>query len=264
MRTANPALKPFEQPQKWADLAARSSPAEASKVMTINGTIMATLILLGVTAASAVAGWAIAEQNPQFLSPMWMGGCLASLAVWFAIRRFPRAAAGLSLVYGLAQGAFMGAISWLFEKWIAPGVVFQALLLTFGILLALLVAYRVGLLRVGGVMRKCIFAATGGVMFVYMAVFVLQMLGFQNIPYVHEVFSVTGGTKNPLIGIGFSAFVVILASLNLVLDFQFIEEGARERLPKYMEWYGAFALISSLVWLYIEVLRLLAKIRNSN
>jgi len=268
MRTANPTLKPFEQPQSWEqlDAAARAGGAAPvagarSSTMTVSGAATATMILVGITMASAVFGWSLVESRPQLLHPLWITGGLASLAIGFALRAAPRLSAYLSVVYAVLEGAFLGGLSFLFERFIAPGVVIQALLLTFGILLALLLAYKVGLVRIGSTAKRCIYAATGGVMFLYLAVFVLHLLGVGNIPFIHELFALQ---KAGWIGIGFSVFVVVLASLNLVLDFQMIEEGAQAGLPRYMEWYAGFALLTTLVWLYIELLRLLAKLRSSD
>jgi len=256
MRTSNPAFNTpaFTQPQRWSDLA----PAQA-KTMTVSGTVNASFILLTLTAGAAVAGWMVAAGNPGLIYPASIGAFMVSLAIGFGLRLAPKYSPFIAPVYALVEGVFLGAISWAFQKYIAPGVVFQALILTFGIFFALLAAYSVGLIRIGSVAKRCIIAATGGVMFLYVAIFALRMLGIQNVPFLHDIMSVKGGG---MIGIGFSLFVVVLASLNLVLDFQFVEEGAQNQLPKYMEWYGAFALLTTLIWLYIEILRLLAKLQR--
>ena len=133
-----------------------------------------------------------------------------------------------------------------------PGLVFQAILLTFGTLFALLFAYRSGLIKATENFKLGIVAATGGIFLIYLMTFVLQFFGV-SIPFIHG-----SGT----IGILFSLFVVVVAALNLVLDFDFIENGARRGAPKYMEWYGAFGLLVTLIWLYIELLRLLSKLRS--
>lgn len=255
MRTSNPAfnIPAFTQPQRWADLA----PANP-KVMTVSGTVNISFFLVMLTAASAVGGWVAATSNPGILHPSWMGAMLASVAIGFGLRLAPKLSPILAPIYAVVVGVFLGVLSLVVERFLAPGVVIQALILTFGIFFSLLTAYRVGLIRLGSVAKRCIFAATGGVMFLYVAVFVLGLLGV-NIPFLHQVFALQ---KAGMIGIGFSVFVVVLASLNLVLDFQFIEEGAQAQLPKHMEWYGAFALLTTLVWLYVEVVRLLIKLRE--
>jgi uncharacterized YccA/Bax inhibitor family protein len=133
-----------------------------------------------------------------------------------------------------------------------PGIVVQAVFLTFGTLGALLLAYKSGLIRATENFKLGIFAATGGIAFLY---FINFVMGF---------FSSGIGiiSSNNTMGILFSAFVVVIAALNLVLDFDFIEEGAEKGAPKYMEWYGAFGLLVTLIWLYLEILRLLAKLNS--
>jgi uncharacterized YccA/Bax inhibitor family protein len=133
-----------------------------------------------------------------------------------------------------------------------PGIVIQAVALTFGTLFCLLLAYKSGLIKATENFKLGVVAATGGIALIYLATMVLGLFGI-GIPYIHD---------SGLIGIGFSLFVVVVAALNLVLDFDFIETGAERGAPKYMEWYASFGLIVTLVWLYIEILRLLAKLRG--
>ncbi len=133
-----------------------------------------------------------------------------------------------------------------------PGIVIQAVALTFGTLFALLLAYKSGLIKATENFKLGVTAATGGIALVYFATIVLGFFGV-SVPYIHG---------SGLIGIGFSLFVVVIAALNLVLDFDFIEKGAEVGAPKYMEWYGAFGLVVTLIWLYLEILRLLAKLNS--
>jgi uncharacterized YccA/Bax inhibitor family protein len=168
----------------------------------------------------------------------------------------PKTSPFCSPIYALGEGAAVGVFSWLvpviYNK--APeGIVFQALLLTFGILFALVAAYACGMVRFGSTTRKVIVIATCGIGLYYLAVLVMNLVGMQ--------VTSLGWSTSPL-GIGFSVFVVVLASLNLVLDFQFIEAGVQNKAPRYMEWYGAYGLLVTLVWLYIEALRLIAKIQR--
>jgi uncharacterized YccA/Bax inhibitor family protein len=157
-----------------------------------------------------------------------------------------------SPIYALLEGLVLGGLSALLELRF-PGIAIQAVALTFGTLFVMLLAYRSGLIRVTQKFRLGIIAATGGIMVFYL----LQMLlGFFGVP----MFSSVNG--NGFIGIGFSLFVVAIAALNLVLDFDFIEQGVHFGAPKYMEWYGAFGIMVTLVWLYIEILRLLSKLRS--
>ncbi len=146
----------------------------------------------------------------------------------------------------------LGALSAILEARF-PGIVIQAVGLTFGTAAALLIVYTSRLIKVTQNFRMGIFAATGGIALVYLATFILGFFGIE-VPYIHG---------SGLIGIGFSVFVVVIAALNLVLDFDFIENAsASGQAPKYMEWYGAFGLLVTLIWLYIEILRLLSKLRS--
>lgn len=250
MRTSNPALKAFVNSEIYAG--ARSG------VMTIRGTVIKTGILTAICAIAAVFTWSMLRNNPgQAQGMQWaVGGMFAALACGITLFFTPRAAPFLAPVYAIGEGLFVGAISYLvpvmYHK--APeGVVIQALLLTFGILFALLAAYGAGLVRIGSTAKKVILVATTGICLYYLAGFLLQFVG---IPIIR-----LGWDAGPM-GIGFSVIVVILASLNLVLDFQYIEAGAHNGAPKYMEWYAGYGLLVTLVWLYIEALRLLSKMRK--
>jgi uncharacterized YccA/Bax inhibitor family protein len=158
----------------------------------------------------------------------------------------------LAPVYALAQGLFMGGISAGFEAQY-PGIVVQAVGGTFGTLFCLLAAYQSGLIKATENFKLGIVAATGGIAMLYLVMFVARLFGF---PLFDSLFG------SGLIGIGFSVVVVAIAALNLVLDFDFIEQGAERGAPKYLEWYGGFALMVTLVWLYLEILRLLAKLQD--
>jgi uncharacterized YccA/Bax inhibitor family protein len=156
-------------------------------------------------------------------------------------------------IYALLEGLVLGGVSAMLEMRF-KGIAIQAVALTFGTLIAMLLAYRSGFIKVTDKLRMGIVAATGGIAVFYLLQFVLGFFG------VH--FNAINGSG--MIGIGFSFIVVIVAALNLVLDFDLIENGARYGAPKYMEWYGAFALMITLIWLYFEILRLLSKFRSRN
>jgi uncharacterized YccA/Bax inhibitor family protein len=156
-------------------------------------------------------------------------------------------------IYALLEGLFLGGISRFFEDRF-PGIASQAIILTLGILGALLLAYKSKLIKPTENFKLGIAAATGGIFLIYMINIIMGFFG-SGIPMIHE---------SGMIGIGFSVFVVIIASLNLVLDFDFIEQGVEQGAPKYMEWYGAFGLLITLIWLYLEILRLLAKLQSRN
>lgn len=151
-------------------------------------------------------------------------------------------------LYALAEGFLVGGISAIFER-MYPGIVIQAVMLTFGTLAALLMAYKSGLIKATENFKLGVVAATGGIALLYIVSMVMRFAFDKPIGFIHE---------SSTFGILFSVFVVVIAALNLVLDFDFIEKGA----PKYMEWYGAFGLTVTLIWLYLEILRLLAKLRE--
>jgi uncharacterized YccA/Bax inhibitor family protein len=151
------------------------------------------------------------------------------------------------------EGVFIGALSAIFEARY-PGIVMQAVGLTFGTMAAMLIAYRSGLIRATEKFKLGVVAATGGILLLYLAQFVMGFFG-------HSMGFISG---NGTMAIVFSAVVVVIAALNLILDFDLIESGAQSGAPKYMEWYGAFALVVTLVWLYLEILRLLSKLQSRN
>jgi uncharacterized YccA/Bax inhibitor family protein len=266
MRSANPMLKQFQQPQTWAELDAAQRPEAADRpvTMTIGGTVNAAMILLGLCAAAGLGSWMFLTSQPGLTMPAVFGGMVGGLVLALIISFRPPTAPFLSPVYALVQGVFLGGVSLMVAKMVGgaegpgTGIIFQAILLTFGILFSLLLAYKAGLVRVGGTMKRCMVAALGGVIIMYIAGIVMGIAGFQ-FPLFHELF---GFGKAGMIGVGFSVFMIVLGSFFLVTDFQSIEEGAASGAPKYMEWYGGFSLLVTLVWLYIEALRLLSKLRG--
>jgi uncharacterized YccA/Bax inhibitor family protein len=269
LRSGNPTLKAFENPQTLADFNAAQG---KSKTMTVQGTVNAAFILVGLCAASALGTWMVLTSpgNQGLTMPLTFGGMLVGLVLSLVISFGPRTAPFLSPVYAIAEGAFVGGVSMLVATFIVKkgsvstgpevGIIFQAMLLTFGIVGSLLLGYKSGLIRVGSTAKRVVCAAAGGVMLFYIVGMVLRLVGV-SVPLFHEMF---GFGKAGLIGIGFSAFMLLLGSFFLILDFQMIEEGAQSGAPKYMEWYGAFSLLVTLVWLYIEALKLLSKLKSSD
>ncbi|QXD31276.1 Bax inhibitor-1/YccA family protein [Candidatus Pelagisphaera phototrophica] len=243
MRTSNPALN-----DKVFDLG-RST----GNVMTINGTVNRTGILLCLLMFTAIFSWdrAYSAVDPGELYPWLIGSGIAGFVVAL-ITVFKKTAAPITApIYAAIEGILLGILSAFYEMQF-PGLVFQAILLTFGTLFALLMAYRSGVIKATENFKLGVFAATGGIALIYLTTFILSFFGV-SIPYIHG-----SGT----IGILFSLFVVVIAALNLVLDFDFIERGAERGAPKYMEWYAAFGLLVTLIWLYMEMLRLLSKLRS--
>ncbi len=246
MRTANPTLNAntFVQFQ---------GTAVRGETMTIQGTVNKTGLLFILLLLAAAYTWNMffPSKNPATVMPWMWGGMIGGFVVAL-ITVFKKHWAMLtSPLYAVLEGLFLGALSSIIEAQY-PGIVVQAVGLTFGTLFALLLAYRSGLIRATENFKLGVAAATGGIFLVYMATMVLGFFGV-GIPFIHG---------SGVIGIGFSLFVVGIAAMNLVLDFDFIESGSAMGAPKYMEWYAAFGLMVTLIWLYIEILRLLAKLRG--
>jgi uncharacterized YccA/Bax inhibitor family protein len=243
MRTGNPTLstKTF------------SGLTHTGQAMTLNGTVQKTALLLFGVVATATLSWrrTAGTEDPSALLPYiligGLGGFIVALVTIFKKEWSPVTAP----LYAVLEGLFLGVISAMFEA-MYPGIVFQAVILTFGTLASLLLAYQTGLIRATENFKLGVTAATGGIALIYLVGFVMSFFG-AGIPYIHE---------SGMIGIGFSLFVVVIAALNLVLDFDFIENGVEKGAPKYMEWYASFGLLVTLIWLYLEILRLLSKLRS--
>ena len=245
MRTANPALH--------GDTF--NIVNTTGNVMTLSGTVNKTAILLAFAVGSGYWSWHVYlndvanQTNNAF--PLMIGGAIGGF-IAAMVTIFKKQWAPISApIYALLEGLFLGGISAIYNAQF-KGIVVQAVALTLGILAMLLVAYKSGLIKPTENMKLGIVAATGGVAMVYFVSIIMGMFG-RSIPMIHG---------NGIVGIGFSIVVIIIASLNLVLDFDFIENGAERGAPKYMEWYGAFGLMVTLVWLYLEILRLLAKLQS--
>jgi uncharacterized YccA/Bax inhibitor family protein len=237
-RTGNPALK--ESTFRGV------SRAVGEEAMTLQGTVNKTGMSLLILLAAAAFVWNSANPQPFVLVGL-VGGLVTALVTVFK----NTAAPVTTPLYAAFEGLLLGGLSLVFEARY-PGIVVNAVALTFGTLAVLLVAYSSGLIRPSENFKLGIVAATGGVALLYLVSIVMGFFG-KSIPFIHD--------SGP-IGIAFSLFVVGLAALNLVLDFDFIERGAAMGAPKYMEWVGAFGLLVTLVWLYLEILRLLAKLQD--
>jgi uncharacterized YccA/Bax inhibitor family protein len=241
-RTGNPALS-----EKTFQGLTRSG----AGTMTLQGTVNKTGISLLILAAGAVVTWNM-EQGPLGLI-LLIGGAIGGAILGF-VTAFKKEWAPITTpIYAFLEGLVLGAISRMYDQQV-EGIVPLAVGLTMGTLGALLLVYTSRLVKVTENFRLGVFAATGAIALFYLASFVLRLFGIQ-IPLIHG---------SGVVGIGFSLVVVVIASLNLVLDFDFIERGAAMGAPKYMEWYGAFGLLVTLVWLYLEILRLLAKIMGKD
>ncbi|MGE0076864.1 MAG: Bax inhibitor-1/YccA family protein [Bacteroidales bacterium] len=243
IRSSNPALsdKAFSRYGSFA----------GSESMTYKGTMNKTLLMLALVILGAVFTWRMFFES---LTPSsvytWMlvggiGGFIMSLVVIFAPKTSPYTAP----IYALLEGLFLGGVSAFFAANYNAGIVIQAVGLTFATFFLMLLAFRTGTIKATARFRTGVLAATGAIALTYFISFILGLFGI-NIGFIHS---------NGTFGIIFSLIVVAVAALNLILDFDFIEKASNMGAPKYMEWYGAFGLMVTLIWLYIEFLKLLAK-----
>ena len=229
---------------------------DATARMTLNGTVHKTGILLVLAFASAAWTWYrfMATDDPASVSGLMMlglfGGFICAMVTIFKKEWSPVTAPIYALLEGLALGGISAVVNLRY-----PGIALEAVGITFAVLFAMLFAYTSRIIKVTQKFAMGIFAATAGIAVFYLA---QMLLGFFHIPLFASVYG------SGVIGIGFSLFVSVIAALNLVLDFDFIERGVNYGAPKYMEWYGAFGIMVTLVWLYLEILRLLAKMRSRN
>jgi uncharacterized YccA/Bax inhibitor family protein len=246
MATANPAMN--VEVYRRAGLA--DTPARA---MTVPGTVIKTVVLVMILLATAAYTWSQAAGATPVAYGLLVAGALGGFLTALVTVFVPRVSPFTAPVYAALQGLFLGAVSAVFEARY-PGVVIQAVGLSVGVLAVMLLVYGTGIIRATERFKIGVVAATGAVCLVYLADVLLSLFGAR-VPFIHE----TG-----VVGIGFSLVVVVIAALNLILDFDFIEQGVKREAPKYMEWYGGFSLLVTLVWMYLEILRLLAKVRGGS
>ena len=221
--------------------------ASLSEKMTINGTVNKTAIsLLLLVGTGYLTFTAI---NPGLLVFCGIAGLIVAIITVFKKEWAPITVP----IYAILEGGLLGGISFMYNS-LYDGIVTNAIYLTVGILLSLLTTYKSGYIKATENFKLGVFAATGGIAIVYLINFVMSFFGSSM-----GVMQIDNASP---MSIGFSVIVVIIAALNLVLDFDFIEEGAEKGAPKYMEWYGAFGLLVTLIWLYLEILRLLAKLNS--
>jgi len=232
-----------------------------STVTTVQGTVAKTFLLLAILSATALWSWNAMAANqlaPGILMVSAIGGFVVAMITIFK----PTVAPWTAPAYAALEGVFLGALSQVIEsvmeRRLPPdspyhGIALQAVTLTCSVLFVMLFLYSTRIIRVTDKLRSAIVAVTGALCLFYFVSFLLSMFG------VHIPFLGVSGTP---LGIGFSLFVVGLASFNLLLDFDFIEKSAHYQAPKYMEWYGAFGLMVTLIWLYLEILRLLRNLAD--
>ena len=250
LRSGNPALKPNTFTEYSTTV---TGGAYAGESMSLNGVVNKTALLLLFLVGGAGITWKFAAMASPAVFPMMIGGLLCSFILSMVIIFKRDMAPYLAIPYSVCEGFALGGISAFFEMRY-PGIVMQAVGATFGTLFCLLAAYRSGLIRATENFKLGVVAATGGICMLYLTTMVLRLFGM-SMPFVHST-----GT----FGILFSVGVVVIAALNLVLDFDFIESGVDAKATKGLEWYAAFGLMVTLVWLYLEILNLLAKLQGGS
>ena len=250
-KSGNPTLT-----QKIFDKSA-SIEADMQGTMSVRGTINKFGFLMLMIIAGAAYNWHLfAEGNPGMMNTLMIVGIVGGLITAIAISFKPNWAGYLAPLYGLLEGLFIGGISAIFNAAFAkqyPGLVMQAVGLTFGVAIAMFLLYNFRVIKATEKFKSVIFSATLGIGIFYLLTMVLNMFGV-NVSFMHD---------NSMLSIGISLFVVAIAALNLIMDFDMIEQGAERGAPKFMEWYGAFGLVVTLVWLYLEMLRLLSKLGSN-
>ena len=244
-RSSNPALNP----QYFQG-------GVASERMTLDGTINKTITLLGLVSIAAMLSYSIVSQTPGlgFMITIGgaIGGAILALAILFIRPKNPQI---LMSMYALIEGLFIGGFSYMIENYYlggTEGVVLQALVGTVAVFLTMLAIYKFGIIKPTEKFVLVVSALCGAIMIVYLFNFIMMFFG-TGIPFLHS--------SGP-IGIGISIVFITVAALMLIVDFGMIENGVRFGAPKNMEWYGAFGLVLTLVWLYIEMLKLIAKLRD--
>ena len=243
-KSGNPAMNVFQN----------TITLPGAGVMTERGTLNKFFMLFLLVMASASLTWKAFYDGVNVMPWMWGSMILGFITALIVIFK-KEWAAYLTPVYALLEGVFLGAISATYNNAFAktaPGIVTQAVLLTFGTVIAMYLLYRFRVIKVTERLRSIIFTATAGIAIFYLLAMVLRLFHV-DIAFLHE---------GSLLGIGFSLVVVVIAAMNLLLDFDMIEKGVAAGAPKYMEWYGAFGLLVTIVWLYLEILRLLAKLAD--
>ena len=223
--------------------------SKTGEIMTLDGAVNKIAMSLAILLFAAYYTYTNALMS--FIGVGFGGGFIVALVTIFKKEWAPITVP----IYAILEGLALGASSKLFADIFEPGIVPQAISLTLGILIALLFAYKTKIIKVTENFKLGLFAATVGIAVVYLISFLMRFFGGTGLPIMNPA-------NASMLSIGFSLFVVVIASLNLVMDFDFIEKGVENSAPKYMEWYSAFGLLLTLIWLYIEILRLLSKLSS--
>lgn len=223
--------------------------SKTGEIMTLDGAVNKIAMSLAILLFAAYYTYTNALMS--FIGVGFGGGFIVALVTIFKKEWAPITVP----IYAILEGLALGASSKLFADIFEPGIVPQAISLTLGILIALLFAYKTKIIKVTENFKLGLFAATVGIAVVYLISFLMRFFGGTGLPIMNPA-------NASMLSIGFSLFVVVIASLNLVMDFDFIEKGVENSAPKYMEWYSAFGLLTTLIWLYVEILRLLVKLSS--
>lgn len=251
-KSGNPTLT-----EKMFDRAQQAS-ADNAGVMTIRGTINKFGFLMLMVVAGAAYTWNLfMQEKPQTAMTLMIVGAIGGLITGLIISFKPNWAGYLAPAYGILEGLFIGAISVVINTMFAdkyPGIVMQAVGLTFGVAIAMFLLYNFRIIQATQKFKAVVMTATLGIALFYFITWIVSLFGV-NMPFM----SITNGG---MLGIGISLFVVAIAALNLILDFDMIERGAEAGAPKFMEWYGAFGLLVTIVWLYVEILKLLSRLAS--
>ena len=232
--------------------------AELQGVMSVRGTMNKFGFMLLMLMGAATYTWNLYQTgNPGQMQTLMYVGIFGGMIAAFAIIFKPTWAPYIAPLYGLLEGLFIGGISAVMNDMFAknyPGLVMQAVGLTFGVAIAMFLLYNFRVIRATEKFKSILFAATLGIGIFYLLTMVFRLFGV-DMPFMYD---------SSLLGIGISLFIVAIAALNLIMDFDMIEKGADAGAPKYMEWYGAFGLMVTIVWLYIEILKLLSRFAKRN
>jgi uncharacterized YccA/Bax inhibitor family protein len=221
--------------------------------MTVEGAANKALILFGIMLASSMGSWIIAASSRSLAIPMLFVGAIVGLILSLVMTFKPNLSPALAPVYAVCEGLFLGVISMVFNDKYA-GIVFNAALITLSLLGGLLFLYRTGIVKVTEKFRAIVLGATAAIALTYLVSMLMRLFFKSPMPLIHD--------SGPL-GIGFSVLAIVIAGMNFLVDFDNFEQLANAKAPKYMEWYCGFSILVTLVWMYLEVLRLLAKLQRS-
>jgi uncharacterized YccA/Bax inhibitor family protein len=220
----------------------------AEQTMTVNGVINKSFFLWLILAVGAYLGWSYPAITAPLMIPIIIGTLILSIVTIFKKNISPFT----SPVYAFFEGLLLGVLTLIFEKQY-PGIAVNAIFLTISVLFCMLAAFKAGIIKATNKFYTVVAISTMAIFLLYIVNLVMSLFGSNGIAFING---------SSTFGILFSIFVVIIASLNLIIDFDIIQKGVEANAPKYMEWYGAFALMITIIWLYIEILRLLSKLRK--